>query len=103
MSWRTFGQLNKDCHDVLAKQMTNLEIVARSPYILSGLLKRGTRLSVESLKRSLKGYFNRMQASGEFNFVIDDLAHLIHNFQRIQDNSKLIACGKLFRFKFHSL
>ena len=93
MAWRTYGQVFKDCHDVLGQQLTNLELVARSPYILSNLLKKGTRLSIESLKRALNGYFNRMSSSSEFNFVVDDLSHLILNFQRIQDNHKLIVTG----------
>ena len=94
ISWRTYGQVYKDCHDILAHQLSNLELVVKSPYILSNLLKRGTRLSHESVKRALNGYFNRMSASSEFNFVADDLSHLILNFQRIQDNNKLIVTGK---------
>ena len=93
MSLRTYGQIYKDAHDILAQQMTNVELVARSPYILSSLVKKGTRLSLETIKRSLNGYFNRMSASSEFNFVVDDLSHLILNYQRIQDNSKLVASG----------
>ena len=96
MSLRTWGQVYKDCHDVMAHQLTNLELVARSPYILSSLVKKGTKLSTESVKKSLNGYFNRMSSSSEFNFVVDDLAHLILNYQRIQDNSKLIAAGMVW-------
>ena len=80
----------------MAQQLTNLELVARSPYILSSLVKKGTKLSTESVKKSLNGYFNRMSSSSEFNFVVDDLAHLILNYQRIQDNSKLIAAGMVW-------
>ena len=93
MSWRTYGQIYKDCHDILAQSMTNLELIARSPYILSNLLKKGTRLSGDSLKRALNGYFNRMSASSEFKLVVEDLSQLILNFQRMQDNSKLIVTG----------
>ena len=94
----TYGQLCKDVHDMLGHQLSNLELIQRTPYMLGGLLKKGTRLSVKSLKRSLTGYINRMSASGEFNHVSDDLAHLILGFQRCQDNGKLIIQGD-FHFR----
>ena len=93
MSVRTYGQLMKNIHDLLAHQLTNLELIHKSPYLLSGLLKKGTRLNVESLKRSINGYIHRMSSAGEFNYVSDDLAHLLLNFQRSQDNAKLIVTG----------
>lgn len=94
VSFQTVGQLCKDIHDIMGHQLTNLELIQRTPYMLGGLLKKGTRLSVDSLKRALTGYINRMSASGEFNLVSEDLAHLILNFQRCQDNSKLIMQGQ---------
>ena len=94
LSLRTYGQIFKDLHDLLGHQLTNLELVQRTPYLLTNLLKKGTRLSVESLKRAINGYIQRMSAAGEFNFVFDDMAHLIFNLQRGQDNAKLIASGE---------
>ena len=102
MQVRTFGQLYKDIHDILGHQLSNLELVHKTPYLMGGLLKKGTRLSVESLKRSLNSYIHRMSSSGEFNHVSDDLAYLLLNFQRSQDNSKLIAAGELFKRKYDS-
>ena len=92
-SWVTYGQVYKDIHDVLGHTMTNMELLMQTPYSLTGLLKKGTRLSVEALKRSLVGYFNRMSAAGEYNYCSDDLAYLIFNLQRQQDNTKLIVSG----------
>ena len=93
MSWKTFGQVFKDIHDMMGHTLTNLDLSQRTPYLLGGLLKRGTRMSVESLKRALNGYIHRMSSNGEFNHVSDDLAHLIFNLQRGQDNAKLITSG----------
>ena len=94
-SWRTYGQIFKDSHDLLGHTLSNLEMIQRSPYIMGSLLKKGTRLTLDSLRRSLNGYFHRMSASGEFNHVSLDLAHLLLNFQRSQDNHKLIIGGEL--------
>ena len=94
MSLKTFGQCFKDIHDILGHQLTNIELIQRTPYLLTNLLKKGTRLNADSLKRSLTGYIQRMSASGEFNHVSEDLAHLILNLQRGLDNAKLIASGK---------
>ena len=98
LSIRTYGQIFKDIHDILGHTLTNIELLQRTPYLLGGLLKRGTRLSVDSLKRALNGYIHRMSQCGEFNLVSEDLANLIFNLQRGQDNAKLISAGKSIIF-----
>ena len=103
MSLKTFGQCFKDIHDILGHQLTNIELIQRTPYLLTNLLKKGTRLNADSLKRSLNGYIQRMSASGEFNHVSEDLAHLILNLQRGLDNAKLIASGLSFILKNEKL
>ena len=95
LSLKTFGQVFKDFHDLLGHQLTNIELIQRTPYLLTNLLKKGTRLNADSLKRSLNGYIQRMSAAGEFNLVSEDLSHLILNLQRGLDNAKLIASGKI--------
>ena len=94
VSVHTYGQLFKDMHDILGLQLSNLELVHRTPYLMTGLLKKGTRLSPESLKRALNGYIHRMSSAGEFNYVAEDIAQLLYAFQRSSDNVKLVTSGE---------
>ena len=95
-SVHTTARVCKDTHEALGCVLSNLELIMdskSSPWILSGIIRKGLPTTQPHLRSALVGYFKSASSHREWEHVSTDLAWLLYCAQQQQDNTKLIVNG----------